>query len=64
MKPDDQLHDLPQNLRHERDALQDAGLTTWGQVRQLDELRIKIDGNFDLNHRAMVAAKTLKFHHP
>ena len=40
MKPDDQLHDLPQNLRHERDALQDAGLTTWGQVRQLDELRI------------------------
>ena len=40
MKPDDQLHDLPQNLRHERDALQDAGLTTWGEVRQLDELRI------------------------
>ena len=40
MKPDDQLHELPQNLRHERDALQDAGLNTWGQVRQLDEIRI------------------------
>ena len=40
MKPDDQLHELPQNLRHERDALQDAGLKTWGQIRQLDEIRI------------------------
>ncbi len=40
MKPDEQLHDLPQNLRYERDALQAAGLTTWGQVRELDEVRI------------------------
>ena len=40
MKPDDHLHELPQNLRHERDALQDAGLNTWGQIRQLDEIRI------------------------
>ena len=40
MKPDEQLHDLPQNLRYESDALQAAGLTTWGQVRELDEVRI------------------------
>ncbi|QNJ19563.1 protein of unknown function DUF4332-containing protein [Synechococcus sp. A18-25c] len=40
MKPDEQLHDLPQNLRYERDALQAAGLTSWGQVRELDEVRI------------------------
>ena len=40
MKPAQQLHDLPQNLRYERDALRDAGLTTWAEVRELDEIQI------------------------
>ena len=40
MKPCDPLQDLPMNLRDEHAHLLASGLTTWGEVQDLDEQTI------------------------
>ena len=40
MKPEDPLQDLPQGMRDEGKQLLTSGITTWGELQALDELRI------------------------
>ena len=40
MKPEDPLQDLPQSMRDEGKQLLTSGITTWGELQALDEMRI------------------------
>ena len=40
MKPEDPLQDLPQGMRDEGKQLLTSGITTWGELQALDEMRI------------------------
>ena len=40
MKPEDPLQDLPQGMRDEGRQLLTSGITTWGELQALDEMRI------------------------
>ena len=40
MNPEDPLQDLPQGMRDEGKQLLTSGITTWGELQALDEMRI------------------------